>query len=536
MSLDLSRCKLSPYKHQQEAIEFLLDNSYYMLALEMGMGKTMISIVAAQLLWERGDINKVVVICPASVRSVWFDEELGELAKHLFLPANVELYHRKRRSWTMPADLLKTDKPHLHWIVTNYEFIRSTKWLDELLERVDKKTLLILDESSAVKSYNAQQTKACMALRKKSGRIVLLNGTPIANSPMDMFSQGNIMHPDILECRGITHFRARYAEMGGFVVHTAWGSRPTQVVGWKNLDDLQKRFAPYVLRRLKQDCLDLPPVLPSVTLVPELTPTTWKIYKEMRDEMVSWLSNQTVSVASQTITKVLRLSQITSGFIGGLEPEVYNPEALQDGRPSWMQELDEIKEPAFPTSIETVQEIGREKLDLVLIWIENQLEVDPNLKLIVWCRFIPELRRLLRELKERYIGVMPIGSIAGQPMLGEKLRDERQKALRLLDPRTAPEGPVIVGGTYGTGSLGLNLTACHTVINMSFDYSYWKSVQTAARVDRPGQVHPISTFDVIATGPQGQKTIDHTILKAQREKANVAEWTTSAWIHALTQE
>jgi hypothetical protein len=95
---------------------------------------------------------------------------------------------------------------------------------------------------------------------------------------------------------------------------------------------------------------------------------------------------------------------------------------------------------------------------------------------------------------------------------------------------------VFVGGTYGTGSLGLNLTACHTVVNMSYDYSYWKAVQNAARVDRPGQVSPVSTFDVIAVGPKGQKTIDHAIVRARRNKEDVAVWTTSAWIRALTEE
>jgi hypothetical protein len=311
-------------------------------------------------------------------------------------------------------------------------------------------------------------------------------------------------------------------------VDTAWGKHATQIVGWKNLEDLQKRFAPYVLRRLKKDCLDLPPVLPSVTLEATLNNATWKLYKEMRDEMVVWLQSSTVSVAAQTITKVLRLSQITSGFIGGLEPEIYNED---EDRPSWLPFVEKVG----PLSNESTQEVGREKLDVLLELIEGRIEEDPDLKLLVWCRFVPELARLLKEWQVKY-PTASIGSVAGRALLGKRRKEEREEALRMLNPQTAPAGLTLVGGTYGTGALGLNFTACHTVVNMSFDYSYWKAEQSAARVDRPGQLYPVSNFDIIATGPKGQKTIDHTIVKARRDKENIATWTTAAWVKALTEE
>jgi hypothetical protein len=520
---DYSRCRLPPFHHQKIGVEALQKHPYFMLADEMGAGKTAQAIIAAQFLYEDGVIDRALVVAPAAVRDVWFDEELGELKKHLFLPANVYLFHHTTHRWQ------SGDGERMIWIIANYEFIRKDEHLDTLLESCGKKTLLILDESSAVKSYRAAQTKACFKLRKRAGRVVLLNGTPIANNPMDLFSQGNLMDFSVLECSGITHFRARYAEMGGYTVTTPWGSRPTQIVGWRNLDDLQKRFAPYVLRRLKKDCLDLPPVLPAVTLTATLDPATWKIYKEMRDEMVAWLQNATVSVAAQTITKILRLSQITSGFVGGVEAEVINE--LQEGRPDWLPGL----ELGHQGPIQPVQEVGREKLDVLLDWTEEQFENDPNLKLLIWCRFIPELRRLLEALQARF-PLAKLGSIAGKAMFHRSHKEEREEALRLLDPRTAPDGPVIVGGTYGTGSLGLNLTACHTVVNCSFDYSLWKKLQSDARVDRPGQTSPVSYFDIIAVGPKGQRTIDHIIIKTQREKEEVATWTTSAWVQALTAE
>ncbi len=146
-------------------------------------------------------------------------------------------------------------------------------------------------------------------------------------------------------------------------------------------------------------------------------------------------------------------------------------------------------------------------------------------------RFRAELERIQELAKVWELGLMKdvaIGFIHG----GQK-RHEREAALRLLDPRTAPPGPVFFGGTYGTGALGINLTACHTVINMSADYSLWKAQQTAARVDRPGQVHPVSYYDIVAVGPKNQRTIDHAIIKARREREDVALWTTSRWLDAM---
>jgi hypothetical protein len=541
--------------HVKIGVRAILANPYLFNTDEMGAMKTAQCIIGAQMLFQQGIIDKVLVIAPSSVfKDVWFDDEIGQLKLHLFTPSVIQLYHSKTRSWMWGVEPTTSDTPTLGWVIANYEFIRRKERLEPLLELVDDKTLLILDESSAVKSYRAATTQACMELRWKSvrhartraGRVILLNGTPIANNPMDLFSQSNLLHPNILDCSGVTKFRARYAEMGGFVVHTAWGSRSTQIVGWKRLDDLQRRLAPYVLRRMKKDCLDLPPVLPAVTLNATLSKETWKIYKEMRDEMVAWLQNSSVSVAPQTITKILRLSQITSGFIGGLEPEVYDPEAMQDGRPDWL----DFNSPNDSAGAAVnnpdpgrdnvrnhpVQEIGREKLDVLLEFIEQRLEVDPNLKLLTWCRFIPELSRLFAELAVKF-PQFQLGSIAGKSLLGKHKKDERMEALRLLHPQTAPEGPAAVGGTFGTGSLGLNLTACHTVVNMSFDYAYWKFVQGMARVDRPGQVNPVSTFDIVAVGPKGEKTVDHSIVRARRGKEDVAVMMTSAWwINALRDE
>ena len=505
--LGLSRCRLRPYIHQVEGISKLLENPYFFIADEMGAGKTKQVIDTAQILFSKGLIERVIIIAPAAVRSVWFDDTFGELAKHLWNENSSDIfeYHSKIRVWGWgPNEAPKAKR--LQWIIANYEFIRSKPRLLEILPYCSEKTLLVLDESSAVKSHKAAQTKACNVLRKACGRIILLNGTPIANNPGDLFSQADLLSPTVLGCKSYFHFRARYALMGG------WQGR--QITGWRDIDDLQKRLAPYVLRRLKEQCLDLPEKMESIVLSVAMSEGTWKIYKQMRDDMVSWLNENTASSASQAIVKAIRLAQITSGFLGGVEVH-----ELDD----WI----EGEESQARKTIPTIEEIGREKLDFFLEWYEQKLEEDPNLKLLVWCRFRPEVQRLFEELNKKY-PKSHLGKIWG----GQK-KDERDRSLQLLDPRSMPSGPVVIIGTPATGSMGLNLTGAHTVIYLSNDFSLKTRLQSEDRVHRPGQISNVSYFDVIVTGPNGQKTIDHLVVKSLKAKEELANFTTSAWLDAL---
>jgi SNF2 family DNA or RNA helicase len=509
--IDLSRSRLIPFQHQIEAIQALVDNPIFANWSEMGTGKTKIVIDAAQILYERGIIDRVLVVAPASVRSVWFDQNFGEIAKHTWegLPVCVLELHTTPRVW---GETDKT-KNRLLWLISNYEYVRSKNRFPEVLPLCTKKTLLVLDESSAIKSYKAKQTIACLKLRRACGRIVELNGTPVANNPGDLYSQANVLSPDILGVSNWFHFRARYGIMGG------WMSK--QIVGWRDIDDLQRRLAPYVIRRLKKDCLDLPEKLDSVVMTVPLSESTWRIYKSMRDDLVAWLSTSDASSAAQTIVKIIRLAQITSGFLGGIETHELGDFDADD--------LQYLGPPSNPVA-SPVQEVGREKLDLFLSWLNDQLEIDPNLKILVWARFRPEVQRLFNELGTKY----PL--IHRGLIWGGQRRDERDEALRLLDPNMTPSGPVVVIGTPASGSMGLNLTAAHTVIYLSNDFSLKTRLQSEDRVHRPGQISPVSYYDVIATGPAGQKTIDHTVIKSLRSKLDLATLTTSAWVQNLMEE
>lgn len=521
MPLDFSRCRLPPFAHQREDVAWLIDHPYAFIASEMRTGKSKIVIDAAQFMCEAGTIDKVLVVAPAPVRDVWYDPALGELAKHLWIsmPALVQEFHARGRSWTWPQPPPIAPR-RLHVTVTNFEFLRSKNRLEQLLPFCSSRTLLVLDESSFVKNHAAQQTKACVQLRKACGRVVLLNGTPIFHSPLDLFSQSNLLHPNILECPYVTHFRARYAvqqavrSYGSKPLMNQWGKPIMETVAWKNLDDLERRLAPVTVRRLQKECLDLPPKLDPVTLTATLGPETWRAYREMRDEMVVWLKSGDVAVSRTAAVKALRLSQITGGFLGGIEDAGIDIEGSD----------------APEVAGTGIQPIGREKLDVLLWFIAQQLEADPNLHLVAWTRFRAELFRMVDEVAEKFLQ-FEVAAVYG----GQK-KAERLRALALLKPETAPLGPTFVAGIEGTGSFGLDMTASHTCVTMSSGYSPGRSAQTLDRVYGPGQTAPVAYYDVVAVGPKGQRTIDRDILVARRSGEDVATRTAAAWVRALTNE
>lgn len=519
IELDWSICRVKPYDIQRVGIAALLkwnDLSVgriypgcFALFDEMGCGKTKQVIDAVQFLYEAGELDRVLIVAPASVRSVWFDEELGELTKHgwLDIPHRMTELHQRHRSWTMG-----TEKPQkLEWMITNYEFIRKPNRLAHIKEYISTRTALVLDESSAVKTHSTDQTKACLALRSLAKRVWLLNGTPIANNPGDMYAQGAIMDPRILGCRTWWHFRARYALMGGYL--------GKQIVAWRDLEDLQQRFHPYVLRRLTEDSLELPTRHEPIQIQVPLSDRTWRIYKEMRDDMVAWLDTERMSVAAQAGVKAMRLAQITSGFVGGIDEL---PEGLSI----------DVEEDEFTSTplVGDVAEVGREKLEAALQWIDNRMkDYDWDHKIIVWSRFRPEVFRLLSELEKRFPHITTGAIIGGQK------KDARRHALRLLDPRTTPRGPVVVVGTPASGSMGLNCTASWTMVYMSNDFNLKTRLQSMARIHRGGQDHECFYFDFVAVGPKGQKTIDHHALKALNAKENLASWTAAKWRQALSE-
>jgi hypothetical protein len=121
-------------------------------------------------------------------------------------------------------------------------------------------------------------------------------------------------------------------------------------------------------------------------------------------------------------------------------------------------------------------------------------------------------------------------------LYGGQSRFDREEAIAALNPAIDVDEPTGVVGTPAAGGAGLNLAGASLAINLSHDFNLRVFLQSRGRIDRLGQKHPIRYVDVVATGPKGQRTIDHHILAALRGKEDIAAWTAATWRKRLIEE
>ncbi len=504
------RCRKEPWAHQRVGTMEIVNETNQStgrvlpgcLALfdDTGLGKSKQVVDAACLAFERDEVDAVIVVAPAYARSVWAspDPLLGEVAQHAWDGVPYGLYEYCSRFTKLPDPSGQAPRRRLHVVATNYEFLRRDARLGPLMDWAKaRRTWLVLDESWCIQNPHAQQTKACMALRKVCCRAVPLNATP--GTPEQTFSQFHLMDEGILGCKNFYVFRARYCRMGG------WNNK--EIVGYQRMDEYQRKTAPYAIRRLAKDCLDLPPVLPPITIEARLTPQTWALYKDMRDELVAYIHGHpseapAFSAALQAGVRTLRLAQILAGFLGGVE------EAGDEDSPEGSH----------------VREIGREKLDAVLTFLAAQ---DVN-KAVVWGRFRCEMLRTAAALRATGANVYML--------YGQQKPDDREAAKRAFapggNPATCPERLV---GHPAAGGAGINLAGADLAIWASNAKSLRERKQADGRLNRPGQTRPVRFADVIAVGPDGQKTLDHAVVAAFRKDEEVATWTAQTWLRALSE-
>lgn len=500
-----------PFRHQIHGTIELVRRRSFALFDEMGSGKSKQVIDAACVLYEAGEIDCVVVVAPASVRSVWLDEELGQIKAHSWVPATVIEYHSEMKLiW---SDTVDHPGPDLPWFVTNYEFLRpikeDTSRRDDLLANLKSfsKIFLVLDESSMVKSNTSQQFKAALELRGVAARCVILNGTPVSNNPLDLWAQMEVLDKRILGGRykNFFVFKRRHCLMGG------WHEK--QILGWRDLEKVQALIKPYCLRRLKKDCLDLPPKIGGIDaktpIIREvkLKKETWTRYKRLRQEALLALPNRNTILEPNAAVRVMRLAQLTSGHIA------FIPELT----------MEEMQLELFAES--QIEFLSSEKLDDTFTQLTEWSTAEAT---IVWCRFRPERERLVKMLEDHGVTVYQL--YGGMP------KKEKDEAERAFHPSSRGSGRRIMVAQPHAGGKGLQLHAATENIYLSNDHSLEFRLQSEDRTHRSGTIEPVSYGDVLATGPEGQKTIDHVIFKALRAKQDLAVWTCAAWRRALGEE
>jgi SNF2 family DNA or RNA helicase len=480
---------------------------------EMGAGKTMQTINACCVEFENGIIDTVFIVTPASVRGVWDDPVTGEIKKFSWVQNHVQRLDQRRPT-------VSYSPTRLNWVVVSYDFLRSR--LDEIKKQLKgRKIHLVLDESSFVKSNKAKRTKSILEIKDIFVKRTILNGTPVANTMMDYWAQFAILAPEAIYNWSYYKMRAIIAIMGGFERKEITGYQGLikneqgeyEIVPDSPLGRLLKHMQPWIMRREKKDVLSYLPAKTYNIIPVELSKEAWKIYKQMKDYMVAYLEEDT-STALNGAVKAMRLSQITSGFLGGFEVDLSGAE--EEGLENMI--FGNVVEPTEVTQV--AKEIDDAKLKAFFEF----LETGPELPIVVWCRFRPELKRMVAALRQKGYRV---GAI-----YGGQSDVERQGVINGFQSGELD----FVIGQQRAGGLGLTLTKAKVMCYISNTFSLIDRQQSEDRIHRPGQTGDKTLYyDFIAVGPEGQRTIDHLILKALRDKKNMLEWSTRDWKTGLTE-
>ncbi len=421
------------------------------LLMEMGTGKSLTAIAIIGALSQAGRIRRVLVVAPLSILGVW-EEEFQKFAAYPYSLAILTGSSAKK------LDTLRhMTGTALQVVVVNYE----SAWRMEKDLLAWQPDLIIADEGHKIKTHNISASKAMHRLGAAARYRLLLTGTLITNKAIDVFSPFKFLNPSIFG-GSFYVFRNRYFDMVGYGNHTPVLKQSMEA-------ELTEKIHSISYRATKAECLDLPETTDVIRQV-ELEPAALRIYKGLVKESYAELYGGEVT-APNILTRLLRLSQLTGGFIGNDETA-----AVEQVSCAKLSALEDILDGAT---------------------MEEQ-------KLVIIARFIPEIHTICKLLEKRNLRY---SCITGEV----KDRDEQVSQFQ-NDPAVS-----VFVGQIATAGLGITLTAASTMVFYSLDYSMSNFEQAKARIHRVGQHNPCTYLYLVARG-----TVDEKVLESLKSKADLA--------------
>ena len=495
--------KLPPrYKHQQAAFEKSKNKDSFALLMEMGTGKTRPAIETATHLHKQGKIEAMVVLAPNGVQRNWV---LNEIPKWCTTPNRACWWTSKPNKKQLKALTELVARPYsgLRILTVNYEscnLLPFKNYLKKFLRSFP--SLLVLDESTRIKTPAAKRTKFIVSLRNYAPYRRIMSGFVAPNSPFDLYKQFEFLDPTILGFSSFFAFKAHFAEIedNQFLLKAikdknkarGGSARTPQMVKkdpitnlpiYQNLDELYKLIAPHSFRAVKSDCLDLPEKVYKQLPI-ELTDKQQRIYNMVRDELIAEFDEGEMTTAL-AIVKLTRLQQITGGF--------------------W--KLDETRD--------VVPIDGQyPKLEAIMESIESATG-----KVAIWTHYTHENELIADALREAY------GHLSVVQYYGKVNNKAKQQAVdsfqgfKRCDNGTIEyiDGARFFVGEPHSGGIGIELTKAESVYYYSNSFNLEDRLQSEDRHHRAGTRHTVTYTDVEACD-----TTDRIIISALRSKKEIA--------------
>jgi SWI/SNF-related matrix-associated actin-dependent regulator 1 of chromatin subfamily A len=433
-----------PLDHQKVAIEALLKNKKYILADDMGLGKTTSTIIASL---ETG-AKKILIICPASLKINW--------QREFQLYSDKSSFVCEGKHYSEDAEI----------VIMNYDIIKNfhdSKNRKESMMLKSNFDLVIIDEAHYIQNVQAQRTKLINDLVKDIDRLWLLTGTPMTSRPINYFNLLSLVDSPV--AKNWMAYVVRYCSGYQFKV----GARKVwNVMGASNLEELRDRTMSTVLRRLKEDVLDLPDKI----ITPVYLRLRSKLYEEVMGDYYNWYDKNPDESKNLSIqfTKLTQVRQV----------------------------------------------IAEEKTQHTIELAENIIE--QGKKVIIFCNFTKSLETIYEHFGKHAVRLD-----------GSMSKTQRQDAVDRF--QTDEKVHVFVGNIKAAG-VGITLTAAEAVIMNDLSFLPSDHSQAEDRAYRYGQKNNVLVYyplfdntieGIIYDILNNKKKIISTVMGDHQDETNIVE-------------
>ena len=463
----------TPYEHQMKLFDARKEEAKWAHFWEMGTGKSW--MICHEMAWAfvNGEIDCAVVMAKKGEYTNWGLFLIPDL-----LPQNIqrEVVIFDAAAWSLgrqreQLESLFTWKPGvLRILVVNVESMpyRLPEVLDAFYDTSRKGVFMAVDESTCIKTYDAKRSKESYVWGHKSRIKRIMTGTPVTQSPMDLWGQSIFLGKGILGFSSFFSFRNTFCEFEQ--VHMGPKRTFKKLARYKNLDRLEGILSSFSDQVYKEDCLDLPDKVYKKHAV-RMTPKQQQLYNQMRDEALLEIEGHEVEVTT-VLAQVTKLHQIACGQLKVGENEYVS--------------------------------IENNRLDALV----EILEDFPG-KAIIWANYRQTLADVIATLREKF----GPGAVVGY--YGGVSAEDREYAVRAFQD---PNSPVrfFVANAQSAG-YGITLTAATLCIYYSNGYNLEHRLQSEDRAHRIGQTSKVTYVDMYTPD-----TVDERIMEVLRNKKSLA--------------
>ena len=290
--------KYKPHDYQSYCIDYIKNHKIAAVILDMGLGKTSITLTAIKDLINKGQVRKVLVVAPLRVaKTTWKDEiEKWDHLSSLTYSIVVGTPKQRMDALQTDADIYIINRENLQWLI------------EKSYVRFDF-DMVVLDELSSFKSWTSKRFKAFMKVRSRVNRVVGLTGTPTSNGLMDLFAEYKCLDMGKRLGRFISQYRLDYFRPGrtnGQIVY--------EYIPLPNAEELiYERISDITISMKAVDHLDMPELI-STTHKVYMSDKEYQVYKDMCDDLVIGDLNNSITAQNAAVLTG-KLCQMANGMV-----------------------------------------------------------------------------------------------------------------------------------------------------------------------------------------------------------------------------